>query len=108
VPGLHLISMGRIRGSRRLDSRYVSIGVSKPGVCAHKVDEVSDHDSDLSALLIIAREDRQITSHACTALTRDEIEIVVKAAFGKSRSSVAPSSFNAYRDGKTATKNSNT
>jgi hypothetical protein len=41
-----LISMGRIRGSRWLDSRYVSIGVSKPGVCAHKVEEVSDHDSD--------------------------------------------------------------
>jgi hypothetical protein len=81
VPGLHLIPMGRIRGSRWLDSRYVSIGVSKPGVCAHKVDEVSDHDSDLSTLLIIARDDQQITSHACTALTRDGIAIVVAAAF---------------------------
>jgi hypothetical protein len=57
----NLISMGRIRGSRRLDSRYVSIGVSKPGVCAYKVDEVSDHASDLSTLLIIARDDQQIT-----------------------------------------------
>jgi hypothetical protein len=46
VPGLHLISMGRIRGTRWLDNRYVSIGVSKPGVCAHKVEEVSDDDSD--------------------------------------------------------------